>query len=109
MGKIEMTPEMLELVAARFKALGEPTRLRILSVLRDGESTVSELVDATGLGQANVSKHLRMLHDLGFVERRREGLYAVYSLADQDVFTLCDLICGRLEREIEQRKALIGV
>lgn len=109
MGKIEMTPEMLELVAARFKALAEPTRLRILSVLREGESTVSELVHATGLGQANVSKHLRLLHELRFVDRRREGLYAVYSLADQDVFTLCDFICGRLEREVEERKALIGV
>lgn len=108
MSKIEMTPKLLELVAARFKALAEPTRLRILSVLREGESTVSELVEATGLGQANVSKHLRLLHHLRFVERRREGLYTVYSLADEDVFTLCDLICGRLERETEQWKALIG-
>ena len=108
MGKIEMTPELLELVAARFKALAEPTRLRILSVLRDGERTVSELVEATGLGQANVSKHLRLLRDLRFVERRRDGLYAVYSLADEDVFTLCDLICGRMERESEQWRELIG-
>lgn len=108
MGQIEMTPEVLELVAARFKALAEPTRLRILSALREGESTVTELVDATGLGQANVSRHLRLLHDVRFVQRRREGLYTVYSLADQDVFTLCDLICGRLEREVERRRALIG-
>jgi len=108
MGKIEMTPEVLEMLAARFKALAEPTRLRILSVLREGERTVSGLVDVTGLGQANVSKHLQRLHDLHFVQRRRDGLHTVYSLADQDVFTLCDLMCGRLEREVAWGKALIG-
>ncbi|MGD2047732.1 MAG: metalloregulator ArsR/SmtB family transcription factor [Gemmatimonadota bacterium] len=107
MSDIEMTPEMLELVAARFKALAEPTRLRILSVLREGERTVSDLVDQTGLGQANVSKHLQLLHDLRYVERRREGLYTVYSLADEDVFALCDIVCGRIEREVEQGRALI--
>ena len=109
MGKIEMTPEVLELVAVRFKALAEPTRLRILSALREGESTVGDLVEATGFGQANVSKHLQLLHDLRFVERRREGLYTVYSLADRDVFTLCDLMCGRLEREAERHLALMGL
>lgn len=108
MGKIEMTPEVLELVAGRFKALSEPARLHILSSLRERERTVSDLVEATGLGQANVSKHLRLLHDLRFVERRREGLYTLYRLADGDVFTLCDLMCGRLEREVEQRRAAIG-
>ena len=107
MGNIDMTPEMLELVAARFKALAEPTRLRILSVLREGERTVSDLVEATGLGQANVSKHLQLLHDLRYVERRREGLYAIYCLADEDVFALCDIVCGRIEREVEKGRALI--
>jgi DNA-binding transcriptional ArsR family regulator len=108
MGKIEMTAEVLDLVAARFKALAEPARLRILSALRDGEHTVGELVEATGFGQANVSKHLRLLHDLRFVDRRRDGLYTLYRLADEDVFALCDLMCGRLEREVEQRRAVMG-
>jgi len=108
MSNVEMTPEMLELVAARFKALAEPTRLRILSVLREGERTVSELVDETGLGQANVSKHLRLLHDLRYVDRRREGLFTVYSLADEDVFALCDIVCGRIGREVEKQSALMG-
>lgn len=107
MADIDLTPEVLDLVAARFKALAEPTRLRILSVLRDGERTVSDLVESTGLGQANVSKHLRLLHDLRYVERRREGLYTVYSLADEDVFELCDIVCGRIERELEKGRALI--
>jgi len=107
MSNIEMTPEMLELVAARFKALAEPTRLRILSVLREGERTVTDLVDETGLGQANVSKHLQILHDLRYVERRREGLYTVYSLADEDVFALCDIVCGRIEREAKKASRVV--
>ena len=94
-----LTPYLLELVATRFKALAEPARLRILASLRDGERTVGELVTSTGLNQANLSKHLRTLHGMGFVARQREGPYVHYRLADDDVFALCDIMCGRLERE----------
>jgi len=105
--QLKLTPELIAIIAVRFKALSEPARLEILSRLREGEMTVSELVDATGLGQANVSKHLQFLHSAGFVDRRKEGLYVYYFLADADVFRLCDLMCGRLERELtNRRKAL---
>jgi DNA-binding transcriptional ArsR family regulator len=67
------SPELLRLIAERFKVLAEPARLEILSALRAGEMTVSELVDATGLGQANVSKHLRLLLAHGFVRRRKDA------------------------------------
>ncbi|MBW3535147.1 MAG: metalloregulator ArsR/SmtB family transcription factor [Gemmatimonadetes bacterium] len=103
-----MTPELLELVSERFKALAEPARLNILNALRDGEMTVSELTEATGLAQANASKHLQVLHAMGFVERRKEGLYVHYSLAGEDVFRLCDIMCGRLEREAEDRSRLLS-
>lgn len=107
MGYLKLNPELLEIVAERFKALGEPARLHILSALRDGPMTVTELVDATGLGQANVSKHLQILHGLGFVTRRKEGLHVHYGLADRDVFKLCDLMCGRLEAETRARKRVL--
>src|SRR5690606_9204905 len=102
-----LTPELLELIAERFKALGEPARLKILNALRDGERTVSELMDATDLGQANVSKHLQLLHALGFVERRKKGLYVHYRLAGEDVFQLCDIVCGRLSAEAEARGRIL--
>jgi DNA-binding transcriptional ArsR family regulator len=108
MSKYPLTPELLDLVAERFKALGEPARLRILNVLREGEKTVSELMEETGLGQANVSKHLQLLHGLGFVERRKEGLHVHYRLANEDVFQLCDLMCGRLEAEAQARRELFS-
>jgi len=109
MANYPMTPELLELVAERFKALGEPSRLSILNALREGERSVTELMEATGLTQANASKHLQLLHALGYVDRRKEGLYVHYSLAGDDVFQLCDIVCGRLEQEAAQRqRALSG-
>lgn len=107
MASLTLTPELLELIAERFKALSEPARLKILNALRDGEKSVSELMETTGLGQANVSKHLQLLHGLGFVERRKEGLYVHYSLASGDVFQLCDIVCGRLAVETDARGRLL--
>jgi DNA-binding transcriptional ArsR family regulator len=108
LGKLTLTPEVLALIAERFKALAEPARLQILSCLRRREMTVSELVDDTGLGQANVSKHLQMLYGLGFVARRKEGLYVYYSLADKSVFQLCDIMCERLDAEARSRRKLLA-
>jgi len=106
MAEFALTPEVLELVAERFKALAEPARLRILNSLRSGEKTVTELTEATDLGQANVSKHLQLLYALRFVDRRKEGLYVHYRLASRDVFELCDIVCGRLAEENEAREEL---
>jgi ArsR family transcriptional regulator len=103
-----MSPELLELVAGRFRALGDPARLRILNALREGERTVTELVETTGLTQANVSRHLSILHSLGFLNRRREGLFVHYSLADRDTFRLCDIMCGRIEAEMKARRRLVA-
>lgn len=103
-----MTPELLELVAERFKALAEPVRLQILNALRNREMTVGELIEATKLGQANVSKHLQLLFSLGFVSRRKEGLFVYYSLADKSVFQLCDTMCGRLRAEMKSRGKLLS-
>lgn len=102
-----LTPELIELVAQRFQALAEPARLAILQTLRSGERTVGEVVEETGMAQPNVSKHLQQLYTLGFVERRKEGLHVHYRLADEDVFEICDIMCGRLEREAERRQALL--
>jgi ArsR family transcriptional regulator len=92
-----MTPEILGLVAERFRALGEPARLRLLNALREGEKTVSELVNETDFGQANVSKHLHILHSAGLVTRRRDGPYVRYAVADDRVDRLCDIMCDQLQ------------
>jgi DNA-binding transcriptional ArsR family regulator len=103
-----LSPEILEQIAERFRVLSEPARLRILNVLLDGECTVSELVDQTGLNQANVSKHLSLLRASSFVERRKEGLYSIYSVADPSVGLLCEVMCDRLEARAEELSAMLG-
>ena len=99
----EMPPAALELVAARFRMLAEPMRLRLLNELRERELTVTGLVEATGAGQANVSKHLSLLADAGMVGRRKEGLNVFYFIADRSLFELCDLVCGRLQKELAEK------
>ncbi len=98
MSRKPLAPETLRAVAERFKVLAEPARLSVLNKLSSGPRNVSELIEATGLNQANLSKHLQMLHAHGFVRRRREGLFVVYELADDSVFTVCDVMCGQLMR-----------
>lgn len=108
MGSSRLTVEQIDLIAERFRALAEPARLHILNALRAGEHTVSELVEATELGTANVSKHLQTLFAAGFVTRRKQGFYVYYSLAGKDVFQLCDIMCGRLAQEAEKRQKVMS-
>ena len=102
-----MSPNLLQELSERFKALGEPARLQLLSALRDGEQSVSDLVSSTGLGQANVSKHLQQLCAAGFLTRRKEGTFAYYALADDEVFALCDVMCGRVEADHQRKRAAL--
>jgi len=91
---------MIELVARRFRLLGEPFRIRLLQQLQAGEKTVTELVATLDGNQPNVSKHLALLHASGLVARRREGTSVLYAICDPMVFKLCDLVC-----ESETRKS----
>jgi DNA-binding transcriptional ArsR family regulator len=100
--------DAIEQVAERFRVLGEPTRLRLLDAMRLGERSVGDLVEVMGTGQANVSKHLRLLHAAGLAGRRREGTTVYYHLADPSVFQLCDLVCGRLEATHERRRKALS-
>jgi len=105
---IEFNDQTADIVADRFRALGDATRLRILNTLRAGESTVGHLVSETGLGQANVSKHLQTLHRQGFVERRKDGTRTIYWVDDPAVFELCDLVCGKIRDHLERQRQALG-
>lgn len=96
-----MTREALELIAARFRAMGEPLRLRILQELERRECSVSSLAEMVGSTQPNVSKHLKVLQEAGLVKRRQQGNRAFYSIADPMVFELCDIICSRLRDRLQ--------
>ena len=98
-----LSPDTLEAVADRFKVLAEPARLAVLNALRDQPLTVTDLIDETGLNQANLSKHLQLLYAHGFVGRQRHGSYVYYSLSDRSVFDLCDIMCTQLKRHVAVR------
>ena len=103
-----LPPELVELVAARFRTLGEPIRIRLLQALRAGERTVGELVTAVGSTQPNVSKHLRILQEAGLVARRQEGNSVYCRIADPSVFDLCDSVCGAIREQVSATARLVG-
>lgn len=101
-------PEALvDLIAQRFRVIGEPMRIRLLDNLRDGETSVQELTDATGASQQNVSKHLGVLHSAGILARRKDGNRVLYSIADPSVFELCEHVCGGVQRQLDELSRLI--
>lgn len=97
----------VELVAQRFRAMGEPVRLHLLMSLQDGERSVSELVERHHTSQANISKHLQVLARAGLVRRRKEGLNVYYAIADPAIYRMCDMVCGSLRKHLAaQAKAM---
>ena len=107
---LPLSDQMVELVARRFRMLGEPQRLRILQVLEEGEKTVGDIVDALGGNQPNISKHLQALNDAGLVSRRREGNSIFYAISDPVVFKLCELVCRSATDEARGRlESLAGI
>ena len=102
-----LSPDAVELVAARFRILGEPIRIQILQALQAGERNVSELVADVGSTQPNISKHLRILQDARFVARRQNGNNVYYSIADPTVFDLCDAVCGSLGTQLTRHATLV--
>lgn len=104
-GKAEMrlSEEALEALAGTFRILGDPARLALLQELKQGERTVGELVDLTKIGQASVSKHLKVLHDGNLLSRRKDGVRVYYGVKGEFVFALCQMVCQRLDEDQKER------
>lgn len=100
---------LVDLIARRFRVLGEPTRIRLLDLLREHDATVTELHEALGASQQNVSKHLGVLLQAGIVRRTKQGTSARYAIADDGVFALCEHVCGGLRRQLTELDALLPV
>ena len=98
---------MVELIAQRFRVIGEPMRIRLLDQLRAGPATVSELCGVLETSQQNVSKHLGVLLQAGIVSREKRGNHAVYSIVDPSVFELCEQVCGGLRRRIDELEGVV--
>src|SRR5262249_24524642 len=98
---------LLERIAERFRILGEPMRIRLLEAMRDGEASVKELQEATGASQQNVSQHLGVLLRAGIVGRRKQGNFSLYRITDPVVFSLCDEVCGGLQRQLDELETML--
>ena len=103
-----VSEEALVLIASWFRTLAEPSRLKILRALEEGEKNITELVEATGLTQANVSRHVQSLVEAGMVGRRREGLTAICFIADPSITELCDNVCTNLLKRLSQQMKKLG-
>ena len=101
-------PEALvELIAQRFRVIGEPMRIRLLDALRDGPMTINELTAALGGSQQNVSKHIGVLAQAGIVAREKDGNHVRCSIADDSIFELCELVCGGLRQQVAELDRLL--
>ena len=98
---------LVDLVAQRFRVLAEPMRIKLLDHLREGAATVTELQEALGASQQNVSKHLGILHGAGMVTRTKDGNHTRYAIADDGVLELCEQACGGVRRQIDELDALL--
>ncbi len=98
---------VFERQAAICKALSDPKRIMIIHALRDGEKTVSELIEDLGLAQANLSQHLAVMRDRGLVSARRRGNNVYYSLTSPMITRACDMVRGVLVEQLEQGGDLV--
>jgi DNA-binding transcriptional ArsR family regulator len=101
--KLEMSLEAITLVAARFKVMGEPFRLRLMQALDHGERSIGELAVELASSQPNVSKHAKILHDAGLIARRQEGNTVFCSIADPSIYDLCEVVRSSLRGQIEKQ------
>ena len=100
--------DLVELIARRFRVIGEPMRIRLLDRLREGEATVGELSEALSASQQNISKHLAVLADVGILGRRKEGNHVYYRVVDEGVFTLCEAVCGSVQQQLRSLNELVA-
>ena len=98
----QMPVEALKDVAAYFQVLAEPTRLQVLNLLRKQEHNVGELAGLCGFTAANISRHLALMTQHGFVVRESRGTSVYYRISDDSIYALCDLVCGNIAREHER-------
>jgi len=102
----ELRVEQIDAIASLFTVLSDPTRLRILQVLRKGQATVSEVVAALDMKQPNVSKHLNLMHQMGLLGRQRDGLLVRYMIRQPVVFALCSTVCDHLRESAREQVKL---
>ena len=105
----QISDEALEMVAMRFRSLGEPMCLKIIRLLEVGEMSGGQLVESLRASQANVSKHLKLLVNAGVLSRRAQGTSAFYHIWDPVILKVCDTICNGLAERVKAEAEGFGL
>lgn len=102
-----MDERLFSMEADFLKALGHPTRLRILEHLRAGEKCVCEFTEDLDMEQSNTSQHLAVLRKQGILSFRKEGLKVIYKVNHPEVFTILDLVKDVLVSQVNASMAML--
>ena len=101
----KLSPKLMDKVFFQvsqfFSVLAEPSRLKIIYALCDGEKSVNDVLQVCGSSQANVSRHLASLHRAGILARRKEGVTVFYSIQDEATLEICQTVCARVVDEMK--------
>jgi len=100
---------LYELQSEVCKTLASPKRIEILNALKDGEKTVSELVEILGVPKANVSQHLAVMRHKGILKSRREGINMCYSVSNRKVIEACILMKEVLVEQMKEKGKLAEI
>ncbi len=103
----DLDKKIYELQAEVCKTLANPKRLEIISALKDGEKTVTDLVGILGVPKANVSQHLAVMRNSGVLVNRRDGVNIYYSLASHKVTEACMLMKEVLTERLKSKSGLL--
>lgn len=104
--RMDELDRVFEKVSSYFSLLAEPSRLKILHALCDGEKAVGAVVETVGSSQANVSRHLNAMYKSGVLSRRKEANLVFYAIADESVVALCRAVCVQVATRMEDHAAL---
>jgi ArsR family transcriptional regulator len=105
-----MEEKVLELKAEILKALAQPTRLKILELLRDGEKCICEIVPALNGEQSNISRHISLMQKTNLVVTRKDGVKVMVKVKDLELFNILDGVSKILkDRFKEQEKLLLEI
>jgi len=104
-----LNSDMIELESSYLKAIAQPTRLKILYFLRDGEKCQCEIIPKMKEDQSNISRHLTHMRDLGILESHREGVSIYYKIKDKKIFSLLSLVDEMVRTEIKEKVKLVKI
>ena len=102
-----MTDRLREFKASIFQALGHPTRIAIVEILRDGELPAGAIIERLGLEQANASQHLAVLRTKHIVNSRKEGNQVFYSVRDRILIEVLDIMRRYFQTHVNESMSIL--